>query len=112
MTTTPSDWRSAAPASSASASGSIPAIIATVVIKIGRNRVSAAMTIARSFECPASRERLANSTRRMPFFTTRPISKTVPISEKRLSVSWVSASAPSAPMIASGTAKRMIAGDR
>jgi hypothetical protein len=48
----------------------------------------------------------------MPFFVAIPISKIVPINEKRLSVLPVIQSAPSAPTAATGTEKRMMKGAR
>src|SRR5665213_1381488 len=61
---------------------------------------------------PSLRRRFAKSTSRIPFFVTSPISSTEPISENRFSVWPVSASEPSAPTTATGTANMMMNGVR
>ncbi len=81
ITTVPSERRDADPASSASASGNMPAIMETVVMTIGRKRSRAACLMAAAFSSPANTFTSAKSTRRMPFLLTRPTSMTVPIRE-------------------------------
>ena len=72
------------PSFSASASGSMPKIIAAVVMMIGRIRTSPACSSASGTDRPARRPWLAKSTSRIAFFVTRPISITRPIIENRL----------------------------
>ena len=103
ITTVPSDRFDAEPGSSASASGSMPAIIETVVITIGRKRSRAACGSPSTLSSPRSTLRIAKSTSRIPFLLTSPTSMTTPMSENRLRLWWVSASAPSAPTAATGT---------
>ena len=108
--------RNSAPAPSASASGSMPKIIASVVITIGRSRIAPGVDerlVARS--CPRSRAWLAKSTSRIAFLVTRPISRMRPIMLIMLNVSPRERAAPSITptsdsgsesMIASGCRKR------
>ena len=92
MTTAPSERAAAAaPRSSESARGSMPAIIATVVITIGRKRSKAAWIIAARVAFCVNRKRLAKSTSRMPFLLTSPTSSTQQMNEKRFNVWWVRA---------------------
>ena len=80
------------------------------VIRIGRRRCSEASSMARILSSPASCFWLANSTIRMPFLATSPISMMMPIWLKMFIV-W---SAPhmktSAPAMASGTVSMITSG--
>jgi hypothetical protein len=77
-------------------SGTAPITVAIEVIRIGRRRTAAASTMASCTLRPASRNWLANSTIRMPFFAASPTSMTMPICENRLSVPPVSPQARAA----------------
>ena len=57
----------------------MPAIIATVVIRMGRSRTWPASSSASRVALPAWRSWLVNSTSRMPFLVTRPMSMMKPI---------------------------------
>ncbi len=69
----------AEPGPPASTSGTAPAMVATEVIRMGRKRTDADSAIASRMLMPSSRNWLANSTIRMPFFAARPMSMTMPI---------------------------------
>ena len=71
--------RPPAPEPVATASGTAPSTVATVVITIGRSRIAAASRIASLKSLPASRNWLANSTIRMPCLAISPTSATRPI---------------------------------
>jgi multidrug efflux pump len=71
--------RDSAPAPLATASGTAPRMVAMVVIRMGRSRSPAAASAASRTSWPSSRNWLANSTSRMPFFATSPISSTMAI---------------------------------
>ena len=77
------------PSPSASALGSMPAIIASVVIMIGRSRTWPASTSARNRSVPSRRRSFALSMRRIAFFTTRPKRRITPIIDIMLNVSPV-----------------------
>ena len=68
-----------APSPVASASGSSPSTVEILVIRIGRNLWIDASIIASFFVSPAVWRWLANSTIRIPFFVTSPISIIIPI---------------------------------
>ena len=105
--------RCSAPSVSAKASGTMPKIIASVVIKIGRRRTLAASSRAslRSMPCiqrpsassHGARMRIAKSTSKMAFLVTRPISMTTPIRENIDSVERNSSSASTTPIRVSGS---------
>ena len=86
MTAIASGRCSSAPAPRPSASGARPAIVASVVIRIGRTRIAPASS---ERVVAAARPRVqsdsACSSSRMPFFTTSPTSSTQPISDEALS---------------------------
>ena len=71
--------RVSAPSPRASATGIMPAIIATDVIRIGRSRTGPASRSASRVDFPFALSWFVNSTRRMPFFVTSPISMMKPI---------------------------------
>jgi hypothetical protein len=121
-TAVPSGRRDSPPAPRPSASGRMPKMVASVVMRIGRRRMRAAPTTASTSSMPRARRWFANSTTRIAFLVTSPISMMRPICEKMLSVSppmgkWSSAPtiAPkrrvkSAPNTASGTENRIVSG--
>ena len=86
-----------------SASGSIPKIMASVVITMGRNRVAPASTSASNRFIPALRCWLALSTRRIAFFTTRPISMMKPMIENMFRVDPPTSKPSITPTSASGS---------
>ena len=102
MTATAMGARVSAPSPRARATGIMPAIMATVVMRIGRKRMGPASSMASLAERPSSRSWFANSTMRMPFLVTRPMSMMMPIMANMLIGSLMSSRPPSAPMIASG----------
>jgi hypothetical protein len=59
------------------------------VMRMGRKREMAASSAASILERPAALRWLANSTMRMPFLVTMPMSMKIPIWLKTLSVWWV-----------------------
>ncbi|MNC73388.1 hypothetical protein D3C75_1245750 [compost metagenome] len=78
--TRPRPKRLLAPAPEANSKGIRPTTMAAVVIRIGRNRICAALLIAAArSSCSSSCRVLANSTMRMPCLLIRPISVTRPI---------------------------------
>ena len=92
--------------------GSVPRTVEKAVIRIGRKRAADASSAACWRPRPSSRFCLANSTIRMPFLVTSPISITSPIWLNTLSVLPNTHSAPSAPSSASGTVSRIVIGSR
>jgi hypothetical protein len=112
MTAIPMGARLSPPAPRPSAMGSVPKMVEKVVIRMGRKRRFAASRAASTRLFPRARSWFANSTIRMAFFVTRPVSITMPIWLKRLSEVPVSASPASAPVTASGTVKRIVSGWR
>jgi len=56
-------------------------MVATLVMRMGRSRVTAASRTAATLSTPCSWSRLANSTMRMPFLATSPTSVTSPTCE-------------------------------
>ena len=86
ITASPIGTRLSAPAPSASAMGSVPRTVEKAVIRIGRKRAADASSAACWRPRPSSRFCLANSTIRMPFLVTSPISITSPIWLNTLSV--------------------------
>ena len=79
--TRPMLLRAAAPGPVTSVSGKWPHTVATLVIRMGRSRITAAPFTASSLVCPSRCSWLANSTMRMPFFDTSPTSVTRPTCE-------------------------------
>ena len=77
--TTPSGIRLVAAAPKDNASGRAPSDMARLVIRIGLKRCVAAWITASDFFIPFNRLWLANSTIRIPFLVTRPISMIIPI---------------------------------
>ena len=78
-TAVPSDCLISAPAPVANTSGATPNTKASDVIRIGRNRVRAALTAASAAEAPLSSAWRANSTIRIAFFAANPTRTTKPI---------------------------------
>ncbi len=113
ITAWPIGARCSEPSVSASASGSMPKIIASVVIRIGRSRTCAACSSAAERSMPASRDpsartmpsraRMAKSISKIAFFVTSPISMTTPMIEKMFSVERKSSSASTTPISVSGS---------
>jgi len=64
-----------------SAIGIMPAIIARLVIKMGRKRLCAPSTAAASAAAPPRRLRSANVTRRIAFATATPIAMIAPMND-------------------------------
>ncbi len=77
--TMPMLLREPAPGPRANTNGKWPAIVATDVIIIGRNRVPAASMTASILDLPDICSVLANSTMRIPFFETSPTRVIKPI---------------------------------
>ena len=103
MTTTAIGARDSAPGSSFNASGSMPNVIVAVVIRIGRRRTRAASANASVRGSPRFLSVLVKSTSRMPVLTTRPTAMIRPMTEKMLSVLWVTYRPRSAPTMPRGT---------
>ena len=99
-----------APSPRPSASGSMPKIIAVVVMRIGRSRIWPAASSASSRLMPRRCPWFAKSTSNIAFLVTRPIRKTRPIIEKMLSVVPVKRSASITPTIESGSDAIMASG--
>ena len=76
--TKPMEFLAWAPAPLTSVRGKWPAIVAPVVIRIGRRRVMAAVRTASRLARPCRCRLLANSTMRMPFLDTSPTRVTSP----------------------------------
>ena len=74
------------PEPKAKAIGKIPNIVQSEVIMIGRKRATAASCTAFNFSDPDSLRWFANSTIKIPFLVTRPMSTMIPICEKIFSV--------------------------
>ena len=101
-----------APAPKAKAIGKAPNMVANEVIKIGRKRPTEASKTASTFDKPQTRFLLPKSTINIPFFVTKPISITMPISENIFNVSLNNQRESSAPAIANGTVIMIIRGSR
>ena len=90
------------PSESASATGSEPIIVETVVISMARRRSGPALTTAATLSSPAARSWLMKSTSNIALLTTTPTKRMMPmklISERR---SPVSASRPKEPAVIRG----------
>jgi hypothetical protein len=93
-----------------SAVGSMPAIMARVVMTIGRARSWQASRMASRWLMPARSCSMAYSTSRIEFLAARPISIRKPISDG-IDSDWpVTSRAKNAPPIARGRADRMVIG--
>jgi hypothetical protein len=101
-----------APSPRPSASGSMPNVIAAVVIRIGRRRTWPAASRASLRLMPLRWPWFAKSTSRIAFFVTSPIRNTRPIIEKMFSVVPVSTSASMTPTIDSGSETMIATGCR
>ena len=95
-----------------SASGNMPAIIAAVVMRMGRRRVCPASTMASLRAMPSRVRRWTKSTSRMEFFVTNPISMMMPMIENRFSVLPHSNNARNTPTSDRGSAVMMVMGCR
>ena len=102
--------RISAPCPRARAKGSIPNIMARVVIKIGRSLVRPAAIRASRRSIPRERRVFVKSTSRMAFFVTKPMSMMSPMRDIMLTVSRVSKSIPAMPTIESGRENMMARG--
>ena len=90
-TARPSGAASSAPAPIASAIGSMPAIMARLVIRIGRSATGCPVTAAASAGCPPVRRlSSANVTSRIALATATPMAMIAPMNDCRLSVVPVS----------------------
>ena len=101
-----------APAPMASASGSMPKIIATVVMMIGRRRIRPAESSEAARSPPSARSWLVKSTSRMPFFVTSPINMMTPIIVMTFMFPPVMRSARATPMKLRGRASMIARGCR
>ena len=90
--------------------GSMPMIIASAVMTIGRSRVQPASTAASAAVRPSSMRSLANVTSRIEFAVATPIDIIAPISDGTLKVLWVRNSAQTTPAKAPGSAVMMMKG--
>ena len=98
------------PSPEAKASGINPRMVEALVIRIGRRRCNAASLMAVILSSPVSCFRLANSTIRIPFLATSPISIIMPIWLKMFIVIPPKYMNTNAPAIARGTVSIMISG--
>jgi hypothetical protein len=92
------------------ATGSMPAIMATVVITMGRARLCPASRIAVSRGLPARISSMAKSTSRIEFLATMPISISNPITTEMENGLFAITSASAAPNRERGNAHRMVIG--
>ena len=102
MMTQPMPFLSSALDPEASATGIMPMIVESAVIRIGRVRIRTAPINASSTESPAASCSFAKSTKRMAFLATNPISMTIPSIAKRSSEEPDKARARMAPSIEKG----------
>ena len=86
------------PVPSFSAMGTMPMMVASDVIRIGRRRTRQAVITASSTAAPSCSSRCANSTIRMLFDAAMPTSISTPISDMTFSVVCVSGRMISTPM--------------
>ena len=111
MTATAIGARNSLPSPRESAVGSMPRIIAALVIRIGRSRSGPASRIAWSGDSPCSRTRtIARSRRRIAFFVTSPMSRMIPIIDPIEIVCCARKSATMAPTSASGSVSMIVSG--
>ena len=99
-----------APSPVAMASGRRPRMVDTLVMRIGRRRWSDALLMASILLSPFSCFWFANSTMRIPFFATRPMSMMIPIWLKMFIVMSPKYMKMSAPAMANGTVSMMVNG--
>ncbi len=90
----------------------MPNTIASVVIRIGRSRISAACSSACERAMPRARAWLAKSTSRIAFLVTSPISMMKPIIENMFSVERHASSASTTPISDSGSEAMIATGCR
>ncbi len=95
------------PVPSFSAMGTMPMMVASEVIRMGRSRTRQDVITASSTDWPCSSRRCANSTIRMLLEAAMPTSIRTPISDITFSVVWVSGSITSTPMNPIGIASMM-----
>jgi len=88
----------------------MPAIMATVVITMGRARLCPASRMASSRGLPARISSIAKSTSKIEFFATIPISISNPMTTDIENGRLVSSSASAVPPIDKGKAERMVMG--
>jgi hypothetical protein len=113
MTAIPSGRRNSLPGPEPIATGTTLHSAAKVVITIGRNRCTAASTIACTGASPCWRSACkAKSTIMIAFFLTMPIKKKIPISAISDSSVPVTINASSAPSPAEGKVERIVNGWR
>ena len=112
ITAIPIETRLSDPAPSASAIGRTPRTVDKLVIKIGLKRAFAAPTIESLILIPVALRWLANSTIRIPFLDTNPMSIIIPIWLKIFSVSPKYHKENNVPAKAKGTVNIMINGSR
>ena len=107
----PSGWRISQPSPVASIRGRVPSSAAMLVIRMGRKRRRAAVTMASAgaSDCWCSADR-AKSIIRMVFFITTPTSRNRPNREIRFSSLSNTTSAISAPTPAEGKVERIANG--
>ena len=82
--------------------GIMPAIIAKLVIRIGRKRLAAPSTAASASAVPETRLRSANVTSKIAFATATPIAMIAPMNDCRLSVVRVIQSVSTTPAMTAG----------
>ena len=102
--------RPLAPSPMTKQSGRMPRMVERAVIRIGRKRWAEASTMASDLLRPLSLRWLANSTIRIPFLATRPISMISAISLKMFMVTPNTHMKKRAPNNASGTVNMMMSG--
>ncbi len=110
MITTPMPTRYFPASPPAITIGSVPAIIANVVMRIGRSRTMPACMIASLRLIPERTPSIAKSTSRIEFFVTSPSSMTIPIIENMSSMFPVMNREMNAPDRAGGSAMKMVNG--
>ena len=102
MTARPSGATCWPPSPSASAIGTMPAIMAQLVIKIGRSRARPASTPASPAAAPSVRCRSANVTSRIALATATPMAMIAPMNDWMLSVVRVASSISATPATTAG----------
>ena len=109
-TATAIGWRNSTSAPRPTATGAMPAPMATVVIRIGRARLWAASSSASVRVMPPLMASSAYSTSRIEFFAAMPISIRMPIREEIEKVLPMISRPTNAPPMASGSAAMMVIG--
>ena len=100
------------PAPKASASGIMPATVASAVIMMGRRRRSPARIMLSSAGMPSARNFWSASSSRMPFLATMPITMISPMNDERLKVVPVISSARNTPQVESSAEESTAIGAR